>query len=262
MYQPPILMGWDLYMNLHVKFFLKKVSDKFFWGQHPETALRYAPAVKEIKKRKLQKSKILEIGSGSLGIVPYFKGKVDGIDINFSGPQTNYLHKIKGSATSLPFKNNAYDVSISVDVLEHINPKHRSKAVFEQLRITNKLSIIIAPCGKEAHLQDISLRNKWNKLFEEKNQFFDEHVIYGLPKKNDVLKLIETNLSKVGKKGKVNTYANLNLFVRNILMRTWITKNKFFYYLYLKGYLLFIPLLKYCNFGKTYRQIFVIEFAS
>ena len=47
---------------------LKKISDKYFWGQHPEAALRYLPVVSEIKRAGLGDAKILEVGSGSLGM--------------------------------------------------------------------------------------------------------------------------------------------------------------------------------------------------
>ena len=37
-------------MNLNVEKNLRNFFDKYFWGQHPEAALRYAPVVSEIKK--------------------------------------------------------------------------------------------------------------------------------------------------------------------------------------------------------------------
>ena len=45
-------------------------------------------------------------------------------------------------------------------------------------------------------------------------------------------------------------------------MKSWISKNKYLYYLYLKGFLLLLPFLRNANFGKCYRRIFVIEFVS
>lgn len=247
-------------MNSRVKKLLKIVSDHFFLGQHPEAALRYYPVVDEIKKRQLENSKILEIGPGSLGIVPYLKKNIDGIDIDFSGPETRSLRKIKGSAQKLPFKDSSYDVTISVDVLEHLDPKIRKQAILEQLRTTKKLALVVVPCGRASELQDRRLRAKWNQLFKEKNRFFEEHIRYDLPQKKEILTLIREALNLLKKEAEIKSYPNLNIQIRNILMRTWITKNKFLYYLYLKGYLLLVPLLKFCNFGKTYRQVFVIEF--
>lgn len=239
---------------------LKVFFDRYFWGQHPEAALRYFPVVREIKKAKLDKVKILEIGSGATGITPYLKKNIDAIDTDFSGPQTNLVNKIKASALKLPFKKNEYDVSLSVDVLEHLQKEDREKAILEMLRVTKKLAIIVVPCGNEAQQQDKELHKHWNKIFNTKNQFLDEHVANGLPQVEDILVYVDRSKRNLAKKANVKSYPNTNLFVRNILMKTWITKNKYFYYLYLKGYLLFVPILKYINFGKTYRRVFVIEF--
>ena len=153
-------------------------------------------------------------------------------------------------------------MSLSVDVIEHIPPENREKSILEQLRVTIKLAIIVVPCGQNSEAQDKLLRDKWNSLFKEKNQFFEEHVKFGLPKTSSLANYVDNALAKLNRKAKVTIYPNLNLLVRSILMNTWITKNKIFYYLYLKGYLFFLPILKICNFGKAYRQVFVIEFAS
>ena len=248
-------------MNSYAKKFIKQIFDRYFWRQHPEAALRYMPVVKEIKKAKLQSAKILEIGSGSLGIVPYLKKDIDGIDVDFNGPQTKHLNKIKGVATDLPFRKNSYDVSISVDVLEHIKPQDREEAIYEMLKVTKKLAVIVTPCGEHSENQDIELQKRWNRIFKEKNQFLEEHVKYGLPKNEDVFVYIDRSLRKLQKVAKTRSYPNLNINIRKILMTTWITKNQLLYYLYLKGFLLLTPVLKYCNFGKTYRRVFVVEFS-
>lgn len=247
-------------MKPYVEANLRQFFNKHFWAQHPEAALRYAPVVSEIKKRKLENSKILEIGSGSLGMTPYLKTKIDAIDIDFSGPKSDLVTKFKVKGEELPFRANSYDVSISVDVLEHIPPKNREKAVLEMLKITKKVAIIVVPCGKDSEEQDKQLYNHWNKIFNKKNQFLNEHVRNGLPSVDEILVYIDKSKRSLGKHAQIKSYPNLNLFIRNLLMRTWITKNKYLYYLYLKGYLLLVPILKYCNFGKTYRRVFVIEF--
>ena len=100
------------------------------------------------------------------------------------------------------------------------------------------------------------------KKFGRRNQYLEEHVLNGLPKTEEVLVFIDKSLRKLNKKAKVESFPNLNLVAREILMRTWISKNKFFYYLYLKGFLLLLPLLRFLNFGNCYRKVFVIEFAS
>lgn len=241
---------------------LKAVFNYFFWGQHPDAALRYAPVAKAIKAASLEKSKILEIGPGSLGITPYLRREIDGIDVDFSGPQTDLLNKIKGTATELPFRKNSYDVSVSVDVLEHLKPQERKTAIEQMLKVTKKLAIIVVPIGEKSQEQDKELKECWDKIKKEKNQFLSEHVENGLPTADEILVTIDKCARQLGKKVKVKSYPNLNLTVRKILMLTWITKNKLVYYLYLKGYLLLLPILKFANYSDCYRRVFVIELAS
>src|SRR3990167_7683805 len=217
---------------------------KFFWRQHPEAALRYYPVVETIKKLNLEDSKILEVGPGSMGIVPYLKREIDGVDIDFSGPQTKLLNKIKGKASNLPFAKNSYDVAISVDVLEHLNKEERFDAIYEILRVTKRLVVIVVPVGELAQKQDKKLDEYFFKKFGRRNQYLEEHVSNGLPKTEEVLVFIDQSLRKLNKKAKVESFSNLNLVAREILMRTWISRNKFFYYLYLKGFLLLLPLFR------------------
>ena len=249
-------------MRLDTQRLAKKFFDRFFYRQHPETALRYLPVVSAIKKAKLIDSKILEIGSGSLGITPYLKRSIDGIDVDFSGPQTKLLNKIKGSAEKLPFHRNSYDVTIAVDILEHLEKDQRAKAIYEMLRIAKRLVVIVVPVGKLSEKQDRQLANYWQKIFQDKNQYFMEHLKNGLPQADEILVSIDKSLRQLDKKAQVTSFPSLNLFVRNILMRTWISKNKYLYYLYMKGYLLFLPILRLANFGNCYRRVFMIELAS
>ena len=241
---------------------IRNFFDKFFWRQHPETALRYLPVVNILKKLKIEEAKILEVGSGSLGITPYFKRKIDGLDVDFSGPQTDLVNKIKGAADKIPFRKNSYDVVISVDVLEHLPTERREKAITEMIRVAKKLAIIVVPAGELSEKQDHELFKYWQKVFKEQNQFLEEHIKNGLPRIDEILVSIDKSSIKTGKSSRVSSAPLLNLKIRNLLMKTWISRNKYIYYLYLKGFLLLLPILKFANFGNCYRRIFVIELAN
>ncbi len=242
--------------------FAKKFFDKYYKNMHPETALRYSPVVQKLKEAKLTDSKILEIGSGSLGITPYLKKPINGIDVDFSGPETPLLTKIPANGVVLPFHKNSYDVVIAVDVLEHIEPHLRAKAIGEWLRVAKKLVLIVVPTGELSQKQDRQLDLYWQKVFKTKNQFLSEHVQNGLPPSDEILVDIDKSARAHGKKARVKSRPILNLYVRKLLMITWISKNKYIYYLYLKGYLLLLPLLKRANFGNCYRRVFMVELAQ
>ncbi len=245
-----------------MKKLIRDFFNKYFFRQHPDAALRYYPVVEAIKKAKLEDSKILEVGSGGLGITPYLKKNIDGLDVYFDPPLSDMINRIKGSADKLPFRKNSYDVVICVDVLEHINSQLRQSAIFEMIRVAKKLAIIVVPQGTLSEQQDQELNNYWQKTFHNQNRFLEEHVQNGLPKTEEILVTIDKSLRKLDKKAKVTSRPYLNLAVRKVIMRTWISNNKFLYYLYLKGYLLLLPVLKLANWGNCYRRAFVIEFAS
>ena len=109
---------------------------------HPQLALRYLPIVSWVKKQGLINSKIIEVGSGSLGIGPYLNQTFTGVDIDFSGPRWPKMKQVKGKAEKLPFPDKAFDVAISVDVLEHLPPQNRAPAVSELFRVATKAVII------------------------------------------------------------------------------------------------------------------------
>lgn len=247
-----------------MKAFLEKIAriffGKYYEFQHPESALRYLPITALLKEKKMEDSKILEVGSGSLGITPYLKKPVDGVDLDFSGPQTPLLTKIKGSSLDLPFRKNTYDVVICVDTLEHIENPDREKAVREILRVARNLSVIVVPAGHLSELQDKKLELHFRKVFGQKNNFLTEHVKNGLPATEEILVILDRVLARLGKKAKIKSRPLLNLQVREFLMKTWISKNRFIYYLYLKGYLLLLPLFVHANWGNCYRRMFVVEF--
>lgn len=249
-------------MNLSIEKIARIFFVKYFKDMHPETALRYLPVVAALKVAKLTDSKILEVGSGSLGITPYLKKRVDGIDVDFSGPQTPLLTQVKAKGVILPFHKNSYDAVIAVDVLEHLKPQSRAQAVHEILRVAKKLAVIVVPVGELSQKQDIELDRYWQKVFKSRNQFLEEHVENGLPQSNQILVDIDKAKRLLGKKASVKSRPLLNLFIRKLIMKTWISKNKYIYYLYLKGYLLLLPILLRANFANCYRRIFVIEFVS
>lgn len=241
---------------------LRKFFDKHYKNQHPELALRYLPVIGILKKEKLVGSKILEVGSGSLGITPFLKRPIDGVDADFSGPQTPLLNKIKGTATELPFHKNSYDVVISTDMLEHIPPNYRQKAILEMLRVAKRLVILEVPTGPLSQKQDRELDIRFQKVFKSRDKFLSEHVENGLPKNDEILVTIDKSLRTLGKTAKVSSKPLLNLKIRKLIMYTWISQNKYIYYTYMKGYLLLLPLLRLANFGNCYRRMFMVEFET
>ncbi len=248
-------------MNLPARTHLKNFFSKYFPNQQPEAALRYAPAITHIKSLKKNSLKILEVGLGPFEITPYLKREIDLINSDFTQGQKGLAKKIQGSFLKIPVNRESYDATVSADFLSQIKSSEREIAIYEMLRVTKKLLVIITPCSQESKDQDIYFKKFWNKVSPVKNVILERNAENSACQTEEILVLIDKYKRLLKKSAKVKSYPSLNLFIRNILMRTWITKNRYLYYLYLKGYLLLVPILKYCNFGKTYRRVFVIEFS-
>lgn len=228
-----------------IKRFLSRL---LFFRQHPDTALRYLPIIALLKNKQLISSSILEIGSGSYGITPYLKRRVTGVDMSFSEPDYPLLHQVHGSALKLPFSNNTFDICIFSDVLEHLDPSDRHRAIAEAVRVAKKYVIISGPFGKSAFAQDKQLAQYSD------HPFFTEHLKYGLP---EVTETINLTRRIHGVKTVVKVGDCLNLTVRGFIMRIYLS-GKLGYYIYLKGLMLFVPLLKHLNSPPCYRTIILV----
>lgn len=225
------------------------------WRWHPEVALRYLPIIAKIRQSGLNKPSILEIGSGSLGITPYIGKQVTGLDINFSGPQTDLLTKVNGNAVNINFPDKSFAIVLSVDVIEHLPKKLREQAISEALRVASKLLIIAAPAGSKSIEEDQYLARHYFKIHQKSFPFYQEHQAYGLPQRGWMEKTIVECAHKMKKRITAHTEGNINLSLHRILMKGWITKSPLQDLLFRKVMLVAIPLFRTLNHRPYYREI-------
>ena len=226
---------------------------------HPKIALRYLPIVEEIKKNSINSPKVLEVGSGSLGIAPYLKLPVTGVDVDFTGPKFSLLRQVYGKATVLPFPDKSFDFAVMVDVLEHLPRQERAKAISEALRCARNKAFIAVPCGKLSFNQDKELDLQYQKIFGRPFPFLKDHLTYGLPEKEWVSDTIRSEADKLGKEVKIKAVGNINLTFRKFLMWGWMSKNSIIDFIFRKVFLLLIPVFRRINCEPTYRQIFFVK---
>lgn len=239
--------------------FMAKISGFWFFHRwHPEVALRYLPIVDNIRRIN-KKIKILEIGSGGLGIAPYLKRQITGVDQNFEKPFDPLLKRINASATHLPFGNNSFEVVLSVDMLEHMENKVRTLAIKEIFRVASNKVIIAVPCGKDAEEQDILLDQYYQKHFGERFHFLKEQIEFGLPEKKDIYDTIAKAAKYNKKKIRIRTVGNENLKLRMFLMKGWSSDDIVLNIIFRKLFILFVPVFRLFNQEPTYRQLFFVD---
>jgi 2-polyprenyl-3-methyl-5-hydroxy-6-metoxy-1,4-benzoquinol methylase len=103
----------------------------------------------------LQPTRVLDIGVGSGFIEIYLKhNKIDvlGVDVD---KQLNI--DLAGSVTELPFKNQAFDVCLCCEVLEHLPYENFAKALKELKRVCSRYLILSLP--DSSYYFSVSLRH-------------------------------------------------------------------------------------------------------
>ncbi len=128
---------------------------------------------------------ILEVG-GSPGQLLNFLPEDNIILLDeVSSKEQNF---IRGDGAALPFADKAFDITISVDVLEHIAPKRREAFISELKRVSKSYVLIAAPFKSRATEEAESLLFDVIKAANnEEHAFLKEHIEYGLPEKTKIL---------------------------------------------------------------------------
>jgi ubiquinone/menaquinone biosynthesis C-methylase UbiE len=95
--------------------------------------------------------KILDVGCGNgRDFITYFKDNKDisftGVDLKDRGLRQKNFKLVKTDAKQLPFKDNEFDIVISIGVLEHIVPIEKLCKVISEIDRVGKRYVVIVPC--------------------------------------------------------------------------------------------------------------------
>jgi len=159
--------------------------------------LRYSPIARQLKNiaKKNKNLRVLEIGSGSIGITRFYNGEVVGIDVESEKIGNDRLRFLKSSATNIPFKDESFDAVISVDTLEHLTRKEQVKMVLEAYRVSKKYIMFTYPIGFNKYHEKIL--KTWKKSHLTKS--LEEHLHGGTATGNEVPRALKGNNCKIAK---------------------------------------------------------------
>lgn len=183
----------------------------------PERACRYLPIVR-LLEHEAQDGLVLEVGVGDGGLGPYWGRPFVGLDLDvphgFAG-----LMPVRASVLALPFGDAAFPVVLCVDVLEHLEPGDRPRAIVELLRVSGRRLVVGVPTGEAAERQDAQLDALYQRVHGCRHPFLVEHVEHGLPRRED---LESWATSAAGDAWTLTTVPNAPIWARGLLMRLWI----------------------------------------
>lgn len=111
-------------------------------------------------------------------------------DVIYNFDQRYFSHSrfIQGDVLSLPFSHDVFDITIAIDILEHISEPNRGAFVNELVRTSSDLVIIGAPfANKEVASAERLALEFCEKMTGEKHDFLAEHLIEGLPDLNNLI---------------------------------------------------------------------------
>ncbi|GEM_PF-1918051 len=136
----------------------------------------------------------------------------------FSKPSKIITANLRGMENSdviipgdkLPFKNNSFDVVCSIDVLEHLPKKDRAGFIKELSRVAKKRIILSFPIGTPQHEVYEHQTQEWLESKKKDVTYLKEHIKFGLPTKDEILKITKGQKTAIIYSG--NTNVNKFLF--------------------------------------------------
>jgi SAM-dependent methyltransferase len=158
--------------------------------------LRYDAVLEHLSRGRPER--VLEVGSGPVGLARYWRSGVVGVDQGFPSPPVHALRPTVGSAVKLPFENGSFPVVISIDMLEHLPAADRAAAVSEMVRVSRDAVILAAPCGPAARVAEAALIRSWPGALPD---WLAEHQAAGLPDREDLDALLDAAMSQHGRRG-------------------------------------------------------------
>jgi len=221
--------------------------------------LRYLPAIRFLK-RYIPDGRILEVGSGPLGLAAYVRRAIVTTDVSYdTGHLPNMIPVVaKGP---LPFRDASFRAAISLDAFEHVPREHRQLFLEELLRVTDSYVIVGFPEGADAERHDSAMEayylGQWGRDGTV-HHFFVEHREYEIPRSHEMGEYFARVRDARGWDFSVQRFSNVNIALRSLFCRlAWHRKSQ------VRAIYVMLTLLGHLDrlltFGRCYRAIYIIK---
>lgn len=231
-----------------------RILEKLEAPEQFDTGLRYRAVARILAREFSGEPRVLDVGSGPAGLAPYVAHQVIGVDTDFRRAVHPRLTPVRASATRLPFVDRAFDAVVSCDALEHVPPSARPGFVRELCRVSQDLVVLVVPEGEASEQQDRRLDTRFERVHGHRYPFLVEHVDHGLPRQGEMTAM----LRDVAPQAELRVHRSTPLWLREIFMRSFISRNKWARLPHqLGGWL--NPLWERIPAAATYRAVFVLR---
>lgn len=189
----PGLRGEVHLMRLRRTSLLRRLLDRNY-----DVMVRYVPAARRIRAADPDRRwTVLDIGSGATGIAPFLPGwRHVGVDRTRPDGPAPAVPFCQASALSLPFADGSWDAVTCIDVLEHLAPEDRARAVQEAVRVARRLVIIACPCGDRARAADEAMSRAYLGTGQEPPPWLVEHLRHPHPDAATLERIVRAEAGK------------------------------------------------------------------
>lgn len=90
--------------------------------------------------------------------------------------------QVRGSGSALPFRDDAFDFAVSLDVLEHIAPDQRTAVLDEMVRVSRQgMALSFPHNGAGVKEAEDAVREAHQRLHGKPHPWLEEHALFDLP---------------------------------------------------------------------------------
>ena len=214
-------------------------------------ALRYEPIVAFL--REVRSEPVLEVGSGSAGLVSYRACPVVSVDLELPAPRHPRLRPVRASALGLPFADGAFPTVVSSDMLEHIPAPEREAAIREMVRVAGRYLVVGFPSGSRARAHDVALARTLRRLRVPEPSWLTEHLTIEPPAAGEVAAMAGSSVVLAQRRKNSNAVVHRAVLTGELLPGAWRLTSR------VHGMRLARRLAPVLNRGTPYREILVFE---
>jgi GT2 family glycosyltransferase len=156
---------------------------------------RYARAARAVDALRIdgRPLRVLEVGANFHRDLERFLPADAVIYLDVRAPEEDGAGScfVRGDGSASPFGDDAVDVVVALDVLEHVEPSRRHALIAEALRVAARAVVIAAPFDSpEVAAQDARLHEYFRELHGRDFVWLAEHASCGLPSLGDTVESV------------------------------------------------------------------------